>query len=200
MKYFTLDFYRTRNDWYTKPELPGPVEHPWKRYSRHLEEMEGNLPADLLALARQPGVDDGLVVLARHDRARRVLTLTLRCGYAQMGYYDLALRYEGADISPEHERTLVWIARTTRSDRRHEADVAYHELDRAEDGRIEHRLLFHGGLWFAVRCEALRWARLPRRDRRLPRRCDRFPGGPVTPVMPGQAEAGAEQSASVPGP
>ena len=54
--------------------------------------MQSFFPADLLALARLPGVDDGLVVFVRHDLARQVLSLTLRAGDRQMGYCDLAWR------------------------------------------------------------------------------------------------------------
>ncbi len=174
MKYFTFDWYRTRSDWRSKPVLPGPIEAPWTRYARYLEAMEGKLTPDLLTLARLPGVDDALIVLVRHDRIRCLLALTLRAGDAQMGYYDLALHYEGADISPEHERMLALIARTTQSDRRHMADMVWHELDVTDDGRIEHRLLFHGWRWFAIRCDKLHWVRLPQRDRKLPHRVDRF--------------------------
>jgi len=182
MRYFTLDWYHSLHRY--EDDAPIPDRTVWPRYRLHLEEMQSFLPADLLALARLPGVDDGLVVFVRHDLARRVLSLTLRAGDRQMGYYDLVLHYEGADISPNHELTLARVARTTVNDRRHESDVAFHELDMAADGRIEHRILFHPGLWFSIRCAALRWVRLPRPNRRLSKRFDRFPGGPVITTLP----------------
>jgi len=144
--------------------------------------MQGILPPDVLALARLPGVDDALVVKVRHDRSRRVLALTLRAGDSVIGYYDLVLKYEGADISQEDEQTLAQIAHTTKDERRHQSDVAFHELDQTEDGRVVHRLLFHPGLGFAICCDALHWVRLPRPNRRLPRMFNRFPDGPVTSV------------------
>ena len=174
LKYFTLDWYHAVDDNFDRDRSA------YQRYARHLDEMQGVLPADVLALAHLPGVDDALVVKVRHDRARRVLSLTLRAGDAVIGYYDLIFTYEGAEITPEDEQMLALVARTTRDSRRHESDLAFHELDVTEDGRIEHSLLLHPGRAFTIRCDTLVWVRLPRRSRDFPRRFDRFPGGPVT--------------------
>ncbi|MEO7716000.1 MAG: hypothetical protein ABIY70_07350 [Capsulimonas sp.] len=176
MKYFTLE-------WCEGQYGEGITE--WnmtadQSYLLYLQELEtnGDLSADVLKLARLPGVHDAYVMLVRHDKNRHILALNLRGGDSVMGYYDLSLRYDGADISPEHEQTLAYIARSTGYT--YGPDALRHELDNTEDGRIEHRFLFHGPFWFAIRCDNLRWARLPRRNRRFARRFDRFPGGPVT--------------------
>ncbi len=174
MKYFTLDWYQAVDDNFDRD---WSVDH---QYIHHLEEMQSVLPADVLTLAWLKGVEDALVVKVRHNRARRVLSLTLRAGYIGIGYYDLVLTYLGAEITPEDEQTLALVARTTLHAWRHESDLFRHELDMTEDGRIEHSLLFHYGRAFTIRCENLVWVRLPRRDRNFPRRFDRFPGGPVT--------------------
>lgn len=174
MKYFTLDWYQSVDDDFDRDVLA------YQQYRRHLEEMQGVLAADVLALAHLPGVDDALVVKVRFDRTRRVLSLTLRAGDNVIGYYDLILTYRGADITPEDEQMLALVARTTRDSRRHKSDLAFHELDRAEDGRIEHSILFHPGRAFTIRCDALVWVRLPRPGRSFPRSFDRFVGGPVT--------------------
>ena len=112
-------------------------------YSRHLEQMRGVLPDHVLELTQLQGVDDGLIVEVRHDQAERVLHLTLRCGPNQMGYYDLILTYEDAEITPEDERLLARLARSTRDRSDHDADLHRHEVDATADGRIEHRLEFH---------------------------------------------------------
>src|SRR5687768_9470955 len=110
-----------------------------------------------------PGVDDGLVVEVQHQRPQKTLRMVLRCGDLQMGYYDLILTYEGASLTPRDEQTLARVARTTRDHRRHECDLAYHEVDvvdmveTSDGGGIEHRFLFHPGVWFAIRCDALHW-------------------------------------------
>lgn len=174
MKYFTLDWYHAADDDFDRDK----AAHD--QYARHLEEMQGVLPADTLALARLLGVEDALVVKARHDRARQILSLTLRAGYIGIGYYDLILTYQGAEITPEDEQTLALVARTTLHAWRHESDLVRHELDVTEDGRIEHSMLFHPGRAFTIRCHNLIWVRLPRPNRDFPRRFDRFPGGPVT--------------------
>ena len=174
MKYFTLDWYHTVEDNFDRQEAI------YQQYLRHLDEMQGVLPTDVLALARPKGVEDALVVKVRHDRTRRVLSLTLRAGYIGIGYYDLVLTYQGAEITPEDEQTLALVARTTRGAWRHESDLAFHELNRTDDGRIEHSILFHYGRAFTIRCDALDWVRLPRPGRSFPRSFDRFVGGPVT--------------------
>ena len=180
MKYFTLDWYH-RDRYNDGDEEYGRTA--FERYKRHLEEMQSVLPAEALELARLRGVDDGLVVEVQHNRSEHVLTLTLRCGDNQMGYYDLIVGYEGATISPQDEQMLARVARTTKSERYHESDAAFHELDRLEDGHIEHRFLFHPGCEFAIKCKALHWEKVSRPNRMLPRALDRFPGGPSEEVL-----------------
>ena len=147
-------------------------------YMRHLEMLKDILPTNALTLARLPGVDDGLIVEARHDPELRRFMLTLRCGDLRMGYYDLVLIYDEAEINPSDERTVALIARMT--DERRGDEIAFHELDVRPGGKIEHRLLFHPGRWFAIRCRTLHWEKINRPNRELPLLPDRFPGGPVT--------------------
>lgn len=178
MRYFTLDAY---HQWHKcEDDEDSACREASDRYARHLEQLQGVLPGEVLALARLPGVDDGLVVRAQKDEQSSSLRLTMRCGDLVMGYYDLVLSYENASISPEHDQVLAWVARSTNGHRDHRCDVADHELDRSDDGQIEHRLLFHPGVWFAIRCDRVRWEQVSRPDRRLPRSRDRYPGGPPT--------------------
>jgi len=165
-----------------------PFRKVYGDYRRHLEGLRGVLPERVLELAEPSGMEDALVVRVNHDRERRVLRLVLRCGHLQMGYYNLVLTYEDAELRPEHDAALARIARSTKSQSFFGCDLAYHEVDAAEGGRIEHSLIFHasewhhpsagGWIWFSVRCRALRWRREPRRTRRLPPSQDRYPGGP----------------------
>ena len=174
MRFFTLDVY---NHWYEHFD-DVLLDQVFDRYTAHLESMNGKLPDNVLALAKLSGVDDGLVIRVQHDRSAQVLCLTMRCGDMLTGYYDLALVYEGATITPEHDQVLARVARTTKSHRTFTSDVAYHEVDSSDDGRIEHRLLFHPGVWFAIQCDVLRWDRISRPDRLLPPCPDRYAGGP----------------------
>ena len=95
MKYFTLDWYHTIDENFEKQKAI------YQQYLRHLDERQDVLPTDVLALACLKGVEDALVVKVRHDRVRRVLSLTLRAGYIGIGYCDLVLTYRGAEIAPE---------------------------------------------------------------------------------------------------
>lgn len=158
------------------------------RYTRHLQEMVGVLPDRVLALAELDGVGDGLIVSVQHDRDHQILVLTMRCGDLTKGYYDLELTYEGATLLSEHERILAYIARhqTLDLDGRYETagELAYHEVDRADNGKIEHRLLFHPGRWFSIQCDALFWRQIPRPNRDLPPLRDRYPDGPPDTQTP----------------
>lgn len=164
---------------------PGQFKKIAEDYNRHLEKLQDVLPERVLELAKPSGMENGLVVRVDHDRKRRLLRLVLRCGHLQMGYYNLILTYEDAEISPEHDVVLAKVARTTKTQRLHQRDLAYHELDSFEGGRIEHRFLFDSfepgrpdWVWFSIRCRSLRWCREQKRSRRLPPSEDRYPAGP----------------------
>lgn len=146
-------------------------------YTSHLEAMRGVLPDDVLELATLPGVDDGLIVFVEHDRERRIFTLIMRCGDLQVGYFDLELVYEDAEISRTDEWILARIAREI-DEKFVGNDVAYHEVDVTKNGTIEHRILFHPGRFVTIRCRVLRWSTTLPTDPELPEISDRFPGGP----------------------
>jgi hypothetical protein len=158
-------------------------------YRRHVDGLRESLPPHVLELTQPSGMEDGLVVRVDHDRQQRVLRLVLRCGDLQMGYYNLEVTYIDAEILPEHDIVLATIARSTKTQRHHECDLAYHEVDAAQGGRIEHRLIFYASpprhqpagawLWFTVNCQELQWRRVPKRSRRLPSIDNRYPGGPA---------------------
>ena len=150
-----------------------------RAYSQHLEGLRDALPAHVLELARLPGMDDGLIVETVHDRAERVLRLTLLCGDLQMGYYDLKLIYEDAEITPEHAQRLARLAHDTPSE--HGPEVSRHEVDVTKNGQIEHRIEFHDkepNSWFAIRCSALTWETVSCPDRKILTLCARFSGRP----------------------
>lgn len=174
MKYFTLAIYHSGDEC----DNDAPLFEAFRQYTQHLSAMKGVLPDDIRALAHLPGVDDGLIVRVEVDHAAQELKLTIRCGDLIMGYYDLVLIYEGFSISAEHNGILAWAARSTGNNRPNVPDLAFHEIDRISDGRIDHRILFHPGAWFAITCANLRWQKIERPDRKLPRFRDRYPGGP----------------------
>jgi hypothetical protein len=64
-----------------------------------------------------------------------------------MGYYDLVINYEAADISKEHDLILARVVHNSEDEiLRSRSDLYRHELDISPLGRIEHRLMFHPGI------------------------------------------------------
>lgn len=172
MKFFTVAVYRA---WYYPHSYPAEYNRmdTVRQYQSYLESLRGVLPSHVLALAHLAGTDDGLIVKASHNRDTQILEVTLRCGDLIMGYYDLVLHYEDAEISPQHERILAHTARTTKSERVHESDLWVHEIDISENGRFVHRLFFHS-VWFEISCRDLQWEKVERQNRSLPRVKNRF--------------------------
>lgn len=166
------------------------MEDADEAYRRHLAGLRGVLPDRVLDLVDSVWTHDALVARVDHDRELRRLRLVLRCGDVQAGYYNLVLTYKDAELLPEDDLVLARIARSTESSTVHGCDLANHEVTMAEDGRIEHNMIFHalawehpdagGWLWFSIRCRTLDWRLEPRRTRRLPPSNDRYPGGPDT--------------------
>ena len=181
MKYFTPEACDTFDE-------IEPFRMVNEEYRRHLTSLRGILPEKVLELAEPSGMENALVVHVTHDQTRRSLRLVLRCGDLQMGYYNLVLTYKDAWLKPEHDVVLAIIARTTKTQRIFECDLAYQEVGVSEDGSIEHSLIFYGRVcpdstsarwpWFSIRCRELRWHREPKRTRRLPPSEDRYLGGP----------------------
>ncbi|MEM4409944.1 MAG: hypothetical protein QXI19_14505 [Candidatus Caldarchaeum sp.] len=141
--------------------------------AHHLEKMRGVLLDHVLELATLPGLEDGLIEEYVYDKNDHILRLVLLCGYLQMGYYDLIITYQGAEISPEHEETLKHFAQSI------DEHICLHrfEVDITEDNQIEHRLEFFtsdGKVWFAIRCEGLSWETVERPKQEFSPRPSRF--------------------------
>jgi hypothetical protein len=170
MKFVTKRIYNT---W--KPE-------PWRKafdaYDKHREDLKGILPDSILELSDPSLLDDGLVIKVDHDRVKRKLVLTLRCGNLQIDYYDIVITYLGAKISPKHDRTLAKIARSTNFLQTYDNDIHFHEITVTKCGRITHRFLFNPGVQFAISCKSLTWKKVPRKGRSFLNVPDRYLGGP----------------------
>jgi len=180
MKYFTPEACDTFDE-------IEPFRQVNEAYRRNVTGLRGILSEKVLELAEPSGMENALVVYVAHDRTRRRLRLVLRCGDRQMGYYNLVLTYKDAWLRPEHDSVLAMIARTTKTQRTFECDLAYQEVDVSEDGSIVHSLIFYGRAypesasaswpWFSIRCNELKWSREPKRTRRLPPSEDRYSAG-----------------------
>jgi hypothetical protein len=173
MNFFTPKWYR---DELTDEEVIATLV----AYDKHLESLEGRVQAEVISLAKMYGVKDGLIIEVVEESEKHHLTLTMLCGDIQIGYFDLTIRYEGASISPMDRWVLARIAHLTEN-RRGNIDLAQHELDLMDDGRIEHSFLFHPGRCFVIQSKRLTYTVTNQPDRTLPNRTDRFPGGPKAP-------------------
>lgn len=122
MKYLTRDWYDGGHD-----------DDVYFAYRRYLTGISERLTAPLLALALSD-LHDARFLDVEHDAEARVLTLRLRTGFRRIGYADLHLRYEDAELLATDGDPAALLAAP-------QTEVIYHEVDVRDDGRFEHRLL-----------------------------------------------------------
>ena len=149
-------------------------------YNQHMEDLKRLLPQEINELADVALLDDGLVLKVDHDRGKKILKLTLRCGNLQIDYYDIVITYNGAKITPKHDRMLAEIAKSTKGFSGYGHDIHFHEFSVAKSGRITHRFLFNPGVQFAISCKSLTWKKVPRKNRKYPKVANRYISGPST--------------------
>jgi hypothetical protein len=134
-----------------------------------------------MALTGMPGIHDARIVEVRWDESHRELCLDLLGGWDVP--FRLAITYHRVAADPVNEWAPARIARSPGT------VLLYQEFDVTPDGAVEHRLLFHPGHSFILRCADLTWERtdllVESRPPSLPELPDRFPGGPPTPFLIG---------------
>jgi hypothetical protein len=101
-------------------------------YGRHLEAIDPPRPVRDLA---DLNPHDAYVLDVEHEPSAGILRLRLKCGDLQAGYFDAFLAFSGVTIAPDHVRALVEARRPA------EFVILYDEVDRADDGAFEYRLL-----------------------------------------------------------
>jgi hypothetical protein len=125
--------------WFTAENRYTDDEAAWKKrvaeYERHLEDLTPRLSDGAEQL---PGINvhDGQVQLWEYEAGER-LRLVLLIGDLQRGYENLTLEYMDADAVGSGDADLA-----TRKLTEPGVEILYDEIDRAGDGRFEHRLLF----------------------------------------------------------
>ena len=82
------------------------------------------LPPEVLALS-EADIHDGLLLDVKHSPQITQLTLVLRCGDLQRGYFDLQIEYSGAVLDGGSLSTLQ------RATQNPNDEFLYHEVDRA---------------------------------------------------------------------
>jgi hypothetical protein len=126
-------------------------------YRCHLEAI--GLPQRVKDLA---GLNphDGYILDVEHEPSVNTLRLRLRCGDLQAGYSDALLAFTGAMIRPADAATLA------RARRPADFEILYDEVDRAEGGAFEYRLLLHPSGEVSIRFSDVAVVRKPVADRR----------------------------------
>lgn len=151
MRYFTRSWREEYND-----ERAGEVI---RAYHSHLDEIEPQLTPELVILARQVSLHDGLFKEFEYDVASALLRMRLRCGDLQVGYFDLRLRYEGAALVAGYTPELRSAVRDP------ETEILYDEVDVADDGEFAHRMLLWPRGEMDIRFRELSLSHTPVADR-----------------------------------
>ena len=102
-----------------------------------IEEIKPQLPPDLKKLATyEINLHDGLMRRITLDRPAGTLTIGLRCGDLQVGYFDVDLAYADVDLKMLDPDVLKAIATDP------ETELLSSEIDLAQRGRFVHRMIF----------------------------------------------------------
>lgn len=118
----------------------GLSEEAWERapkeYASHLEQLMSTLPVKVQAFAREVNLHDGLFREVVIDRFKSEVTLRLRCGDLQVGYFDLDVTYQGADLDSIDLAALRAAAEAPGT------EILHDELDVHPSGRVIHSIIF----------------------------------------------------------
>lgn len=129
MKFFT-------RQWHAGHLSDREADKVAQAYADHLESFLPRLPASLLALAKNTNLHDGRIRQVSVDRVAASVTLAVRCGDLQSGYFDVDLIYESVDFTNSELSEMKAIAQDPR------AEVLYDEVDTNIHNRWVHRILF----------------------------------------------------------
>jgi hypothetical protein len=149
MKYLTRDWYDAGHD-----------DDVYFAYRRFLTSISNRLNAPVLALALSD-LHDARFLDATYDAPARTLALRLRIGFKRIGYADLHLRYDGAELSALDDDPVKLLADSL-------TEVIYHEVDIGGDGCFEHRLLLAPRGELTIRFENLAIAQQAVEHRAIP--------------------------------
>lgn len=111
------------------------VDSRSKAYQQRIDSLMDALPKDIAELTRI-NLHDGLIRRVTVDNEAHLLSLVLRCGDLQVGYFDVDLHYSGITLTTQQLQVL-----SRRAHDRH-TEILADEIDMAADGRFVHRLIF----------------------------------------------------------
>ena len=137
MKYFTEAWHGETND--------AASNAVFGKYRQHLAHLLPHLPPDVQTLATRTNLHDGLLHRLVADPQQASLSLTLRCGDLQVGYFDLELHYFQVLFTPSLTEDLAGLIANPSNDDLHyygrRSEALYDEVDMEEDWFV-HRILF----------------------------------------------------------
>ncbi len=136
MRYLTRDWYDAGHD-----------DDTYFAYRRFLTSVSDRLSAPVIALALSD-LHDARFLDVTHDAHARTLAVRLRIGFKRIGYSDLHVRYDAVELSALDGEPSALLADPA-------TEVIYHEVDVAENGRFEHRMLLSPRGELTVRFENL---------------------------------------------
>src|SRR5262245_53317860 len=129
-----------------------PEDRP-AAYLAHIHALTTSLPTDALRLVENVSLHDRLI--RRFEREGANLTLTVRAGDQQIGYFDASLRYFTAGLSSEDATFLA------HASARRDVEILYDEFDSLGEAAWIHRFLFCPYHEIAVEFEAFKLGVVP---------------------------------------
>ena len=130
-------------------------------YAAHLKRILPSLPTAVQSFAREVSLHDGLFREVVVDYLQDQVTLCLRCGDLQVGYFDLDLVYEGVDLGALDLTTLRAAAEAS------DTEALYDEFDIDRDRGVIHRIIFRPQHQLSIVFNSMRYSSVPRADREV---------------------------------
>jgi len=155
MKYFTRDFICSSLS-------DEESEQIRTSYHQHIELLLPNLPESIAELTEKINLHDGLICRVIVDQKTGKLTMELRCGDLQVGYFDLELAYSGVKFSALDLVALAALVRDRRT------EILSDELDIDKDNTYIHRILFYPIGEISIHFESINLNQESKPDRNIP--------------------------------
>lgn len=123
-------------EWHSGALSDNQTEAAEAAFRAHQAAVAPQLTGQLRRFVQTVSVHDALVRQVHVDRTKASLTLDLRAGDLEVGYFDLTIRYEGVQLEGVDVAVLRAIAHDP------EAEALCDEADLAPGGRFVHRWLW----------------------------------------------------------
>jgi hypothetical protein len=122
-------------------------EKAFSDYQEYENRIRPKLPRQMQRLFGEISLHDGIIlnVLIREDK--KDLTLTLRAGDLQVGYFTIEIHYTGVKLLKKEKIKLQSIAKNKK------LELLYDEIYLMESGRYEHSIIFHPVRDIKIECE-----------------------------------------------